>query len=128
MTSVTFDVYVLATPWQVRSALADPGLVPAWVAGLRIQPDGEDDVDEASPRLTCEWLQTGLLDANGGSPSVVRFEFVAMGQATRLRVVHRNLAPDGSYLQVVAAGWPMILSSLKSLIETGRRLEFRRTA
>jgi hypothetical protein len=28
---------------------------------------------------------------------------------------------------VVTAGWPMILSSLKSLIETGKPLEFRRT-
>jgi hypothetical protein len=28
-------------------------------------------------------------------------------------------------MRVVAAGWPMILSSLKSLIETGKPLEFR---
>jgi hypothetical protein len=48
-----------------------------------------------------------------------------MGQVTRLTVIHRDLVSDGSFLKVVAAGWPMILSSLKSLIETGKPLEFR---
>jgi len=55
----------------------------------------------------------------------VRFEFVAMGQVTRMTVIHRDLVRAGSFLKVVAAGWPMILSSLKSLIETGKPLEFR---
>jgi len=50
---------------------------------------------------------------------------VAMGQVTRLTVIHRDLVSDGSFFKVVAAGWPMILSSLKSLIETGKPLEFR---
>jgi len=31
-----------------------------------------------------------------------------------------------SYLKVVAPGWPMLLSSLKSLVETGEPLEFGR--
>jgi len=43
-------------------------------------------------------------------------------------VTHRDLVCDGSFLEVVAAGWPMILSSLESLIETGKPLEFRRRA
>ena len=77
-------------------------------------------IDESLRRL-----QTDHLDANGGSVSVVRLEFVAMGQVTRLTVIHRGLVSDGSFLKVVAAGWPMILSSLKSLIETGKPLEFR---
>jgi hypothetical protein len=48
-----------------------------------------------------------------------------MGKVTRLTVNHRDLEPDGSFLKVVRAGWPMILSSLKSLVETGKPLEFR---
>ena len=47
-----------------------------------------------------------------------------MGQVTRLAVTHRDLVPGGSFLNVLASGWPMILSSLKSLIETGMPLEF----
>ena len=118
--SLSFDIYLRATPQQVRAVLADPGLAPRWLAGIEFRPSRE----EGPPRLTCEWLQSDHLEANGGSASVVRFESVAMGQETRLTVTHRDLAPGGSFLNVLASGWPMIVSSLKSLIETGRPLEF----
>ena len=55
----------------------------------------------------------------------MRFDLVAMGQVTRLVVTHRGLDPDGSLLKVITPGWPMILSSLKSLVETGEPVEFR---
>ena len=120
-TSLSFAIYLRGTPQQVRAVLTDPALVPRWLAGAQFHPDSEED----PRRLSCEWLQTDHLDANGGYASVVRFELVAMGEVTRLAVAHRDLAADGSYLKVVAAGWPMILSSLKTLIETGKPLEFR---
>ena len=123
MTSLSFAIYLRGTPREVRAVLTDPVLVPRWLAGTQFHPDAEED----PRRLSCEWLQTDHLDANGGSVSVVRLDFVAMGQVTRLTVTHRDLVPDGSFLKVVAAGWPMILSSLKSLIETGKPLEFRRS-
>jgi uncharacterized protein YndB with AHSA1/START domain len=118
--SLRFAIYLRGTPQQVRAVLSDPALVPRWLAGTQFHTDGEEDPQ----RLSCEWLQTDHLDANGGSASVVRFEFVAMGQVTRLTVIHRDLTVGGSFLKVVTAGWPMLLSSLKSLIETGKPLEF----
>ena len=39
-----------------------------------------------------------------------------------------GLLAGGLYLKVVAPGWPMLLSSLKSLVETGEPLEFRASA
>ena len=56
---------------------------------------------------------------------MVRFDLVAMGQVTRLTVKHMGLEPDGPLLKIITPGWPMILSSLKSLMETGEPLEFR---
>ena len=122
LTSLSFVMYLRGTPRQVRAVLTDSALIPRWLAGAQFQLDAKED----SRRLSCEWLQTDHLAANGGSASVVRFEFVAMGQVTRLTVTHRDLMADGSFLKVISAGWPMILSSLKSLIETGKPLEFRR--
>ena len=122
LTSLSFVMYLRGTPRQVRAVLTDSALIPRWLAGAQFQLDAKEDFR----RLSCEWLQTDHLAANGGSASVVRFEFVAMGQVTRLTVTHRDLLADGSFLKVVSAGWPMILSSLKSLIETGKPLEFRR--
>ena len=124
MTSLCFDIYLRAAPEQVRVVLADPALAPRWLAGVQFHADGAED----PRRLTCEWLQADHLDANGGSASVVQFELAAMGQVTRLKVTHRDLAPGGSFLKAVAPGWPMILSSLKSLVETGKPLEFWRPA
>jgi hypothetical protein len=118
--SLSFDIYLRAAPQQVRAVLTDPALAPRWLVGIQFQPGREEDPQ----RLTCEWLQSDHLEANGGAASVVRFEFVAMGEVTRLTVTHQDLVPGGSFLNVVASGWPMILSGLKSLIETGRPLEF----
>jgi len=116
-----FDIYLRATPQQVRSVLTEPAMIPSWLAGMRFSPDGE--VNPA--RLTCEWLQTEHLEINDGASSVVRFDLVAMGQVTRLTVKHMGLEPDGPLLKIITPGWPMILSSLKSLMETGEPLEFR---
>jgi hypothetical protein len=124
MTSLAFDIYLRATPQRVGEVLADPALVPGWLSGMPFCPAGAED----SRRLTCEWLLTDHLELNGGCVSVVQFDLVAMGQVTRLMMNHRGLDPDGLLLKVIKPGWPMILSSLKSLIETGEPLEFRLSA
>jgi uncharacterized protein YndB with AHSA1/START domain len=139
MASLSFDIYLRATPGQVRKALTDPALAISRRFGVSFRTDAgaaspsggwpEDD-EETTPRsvpgqrLAFEWLQTENLGANGGRPSVVLIELVAMGEVTRLSVWHRDLAPDGSFLKAVAPGWPMMLSSLKSLVETGQPLTF----
>ena len=43
MTSLSFAIYVRATPQQVGAALADPVLVPRWLTGMQLHPDGEED-------------------------------------------------------------------------------------
>jgi hypothetical protein len=35
--------------------------------------------------------------------------------------------PDSKYIKAVSNGWPIILSSLKSLLETGKSLEATRS-
>ena len=41
----------------------------------------------------------------------------------RLQVTHDNFEPDSKVAGAAAQGWPTILSSLKSLLESGRSLE-----
>jgi hypothetical protein len=139
MASLKFDIYLRATPGQVRKALTDPAMAMGRRFGVSFRTDSgsgsplagwpEDDEETTArslpgQRLVYEWLQTENLGANGGRPSVVLIELVAMGKVTRLKVRHRDLAPDGSFLKAVAPGWPMMLSSLKSLVETGEPLMF----
>jgi len=124
MTSLAFGIYLRATPQRVCQALADPALVPGWLAGMSSGPAGEED----PRRLTCEWLLADYLEINGGCVSVVRFDLAAMGGVTRLMVHHQGLDPAGSLLTALTPGWPVILSRLKTLVETDEPLEFRRSA
>ena len=52
--------------------------------------------------------------------SRVTFEIEPLAEMVRLTVTHERLDPE--MRRKVAAGWPRVLSSLKSLLETGRPL------
>jgi uncharacterized protein YndB with AHSA1/START domain len=43
MRSLAFGIYLRATPQRVCQALADPALVPGWLAGMSSGPAGEED-------------------------------------------------------------------------------------
>jgi len=45
-----------------------------------------------------------------------------MGPSTRLTLRHEGFAADTATYQQCASGWPVILSSMKTLIETGAPL------
>ncbi|HLH94091.1 MAG TPA: SRPBCC domain-containing protein [Xanthobacteraceae bacterium] len=51
------------------------------------------------------------------------FELAAAGSAVKLTVTH-EIDRDGSkFIAAVSNGWPHVLASLKSLLETGKALE-----
>jgi uncharacterized protein YndB with AHSA1/START domain/DNA-binding transcriptional ArsR family regulator len=51
--------------------------------------------------------------------SKVTFELEALGELVRLTVVHDDFEPASTVLDSVSHGWPTILASLKTLLETG---------
>jgi hypothetical protein len=46
----------------------------------------------------------------------------AYGNAVRLTVAHLELEPDSPMLHGISRGWPLVLSSLKTMLETGKPL------
>jgi DNA-binding transcriptional ArsR family regulator/uncharacterized protein YndB with AHSA1/START domain len=52
--------------------------------------------------------------------SKVTFEIEDQAPMVKLTVVHETAEPDGAVLHAVSAGWPQVLSALKTLLETGR--------
>jgi uncharacterized protein YndB with AHSA1/START domain len=61
--------------------------------------------------------------------SRVTYEITPMGQMVKLRLIHENLLPqdignDPNTFQGVNNGWPAVISSLKSLLETGEAIYF----
>jgi uncharacterized protein YndB with AHSA1/START domain len=116
------------TDWQ-------PGSAMVWEKedGTR-QSDPEQVVREAEPyrRLayarhayTPRWNNTVGLSEEvqaqiAAEPrSHVSFELEPQGELVRLTVVHDNFEPGSRMAEMLSGGWPMVLSSLKTLLETG---------
>ncbi len=51
--------------------------------------------------------------------SKVTFDIEPRGEYVRLTVVHDGFEPGSTVLPGISQGWPLLMSSLKSLLETG---------
>jgi len=116
---------VVESDWQAGSTIT-------WERnGLR-QADPRQVVLEADPprrlsytwhAITPEWT-TSLSEerrrrAAAEPLSHVTFELEPHGELVKLTVVHDHFEPESVVAQMVSKGWPMVISSLKSLLETG---------
>ncbi|MFI8369755.1 SRPBCC family protein [Streptomyces sp. NPDC085466] len=114
-----------------------PGAPMVWDEGDRRTADPEQVVVEAVPgrllaytwhTFTPEWAKAvGLDDEVYGRlsrerRSTVTFTVEPSGDMVRLTVTHGGLEPDGIMRGLIGEGWPAIVSSLKSLLETGEEL------
>src|SRR2546426_9547015 len=61
-------------------------------------------------------------------PPRVTYEIEPMGLVCKLSVTHDQFPEGGPTLETVKEGWPEILSSLKSLLETGQALAIPRNS
>ena len=134
-----YVIYIRSTSEQVWHALTDPDVtaeywghsnVSDWRAGSTWEhrrTDGTHTADvvgtvvESTPprRLVTTWAGPGPEPPNG--PGRVTFDIEPFGGIVRLTVTHENLADDDQRAGA-AAGWPAVLSNLKSLLETGQVL------
>jgi uncharacterized protein YndB with AHSA1/START domain len=55
--------------------------------------------------------------------SKVTFELESMGGVVKLTLTHDDFEPDSEMLKATSAGWPPLLSSLKTWLETGTALK-----
>jgi hypothetical protein len=58
------------------------------------------------------------------TPSRVTFVIEPGGNAVKLTVIHEGFPAGSTTLPSISRGWPMVLSSLKSILETGQPLLF----
>jgi uncharacterized protein YndB with AHSA1/START domain/DNA-binding transcriptional ArsR family regulator len=116
-----------ATDWQAGSTMAWEG------QGLK-GTDPEQVVLESEPyrrlsytwhTFTPEWAAASEVDAEtraaiAAEPrSKVTFEIEPLGDVVRLTVVHDGFAPGSTVREMIQNGWPALVSSLKTLLETG---------
>lgn len=120
-----------------------PGSEMVWnLHGVRIADPGQV-VLESDPhrRLSFTWhnFTPELAKAAGASEDVfavaaaeprskVTFELEPAGSAVKLTVIHDDFPPSSKAAELVSAGWPQVLSKLKTLVETGETLRIERAA
>ena len=55
--------------------------------------------------------------------SRVTFDLLPHGKVIKLVVTHDEIEEGGTTLRDVSGGWPMVIASLKSMLETGHALD-----
>jgi uncharacterized protein YndB with AHSA1/START domain len=79
-------------------------------------------------RLVLTWRNEFRPEMKEEGDSRMSYEIEAEGEMVKLTVRHEMDKPGSKLIGAVSNGWPMILSSLKSLLETGESLEETRTS
>ncbi len=137
-----YVTYIRTTPEQLWHALTDPDATrrywcetwqeSQWQAGAswRIMvPDGRvadsGQIVEIEPprRLLLTWRHELQPEMRAEGFSRLTYELEKQAESVKLAIVHEIDKPESKLIEAVSGGWPMILASLKSLLETGEPLE-----
>jgi uncharacterized protein YndB with AHSA1/START domain len=136
-----YQAYIRASRERVWEAITTPEFTRQYFHRMRIRSDWKpgssvtfvyDDgrvgcegrLLEFDPprRLSYTWRFTFDEALAQERPSTVVFELETAGQATRLRIVHGDFDDDSKVYPMIREGWAEVVSSLKSLLETGEAL------
>jgi DNA-binding transcriptional ArsR family regulator len=142
-----FEIYIQTTPERLWQAIIDPdtrrkysfgvGVQSDWKPGSRYEGvpmglaaernnrhtaiyEGENLEVDPPRRLVQSFRAIWSDDAKREGTSRVTWEIEPVGDSCRLTVIHDQLR-EGANAELYG-GWPMVLSGLKTLLETGRLL------
>jgi uncharacterized protein YndB with AHSA1/START domain len=135
------EIYIRTTPERLWEAVTDPeirakynfgaGVTSDWKPGSRLEMGplngaghllGEGEVLEVDPprRLVHTMVALWGDDVKSEGTSRVTWEIEPIGDSCRLTLTHDQLRENGN--DQIYGGWPMILSGLKTWLETGELL------
>jgi uncharacterized protein YndB with AHSA1/START domain/DNA-binding transcriptional ArsR family regulator len=139
-----FEIYIKTTPERLWQAITDPRMRAKYSFGVEVHsewtpgsrylasvPGGIDhpklDITEGEnlevdpPRRLVQSFRALWSDeVKTAGFSRVTWEIIPVGDSCRLTVIHDHLADDAE--PELYGGWPMVLSGLKTLLETGELL------
>jgi uncharacterized protein YndB with AHSA1/START domain len=135
-----YVTYIASTPEKVFEALTSEKLTAQYWFGYALQSDwkvgsrftatkdGGAPVDhgiilEIDPphRLVYSWAPQ-YKAFEGERPSRVTFDLVPFNGQVQLTIVHDDFDEGSKAFESISGGWPKVLSSLKSFLETGKGL------
>ena len=121
---VAFD-----TDWRTGSTMTveldKGGVTIADPAQVVLESDPYRRLSYTWHTFTPEWAQACGFDDeqlarfNDGPRSKVSFDIEQTENGVRLTVVHNGFRPGSPVLETISGGWPIVLSNLKTLLESG---------
>lgn len=141
--SFVYVTYIRTTPEEVFEAIIKPeiagrywgheNLSEDWQPGSawqHVRTDEARTVDivgkviESDPpkRLVISWANESQKD-DPDQYSRVTFDIEPQDDMVKLTVTHDELQPDSGMLKGISKGWPLVLSSMKSFLETGKGMD-----
>jgi uncharacterized protein YndB with AHSA1/START domain len=140
-----YVTYIRTTPEKLWRALTEPEFTKQtwcgtwqecdWKVGAswkimipdgRVADSGEVLEIEPNKRLVLKWRNEFVPEMRAEGYSRMTYELEQQGEAVKLTVIHENDVADSKFIDSVSSGWPGILASIKSLLETGESLEATR--
>jgi uncharacterized protein YndB with AHSA1/START domain len=89
----------------------------------RVANSGEIVEIEPPRRLVFKWRNEFMPEVRAEGHGRLTFELEKQGDSVKLTVITEMDKPESIFIQKASNGWPLVLSSLKSLLETGESLE-----
>jgi uncharacterized protein YndB with AHSA1/START domain len=137
-----YITYIHATPQKVWDALTTPAFTRQYFFGRAIEleskvggafalrmEDGRTDTEgkvlawDPPGRLSVSWHVVWLEEFRHLPECIVTFDLEPAGEMVKLTMTEEHpTAIEEKYLEGGRQGWPLILSGLKTLVETGRPL------
>jgi uncharacterized protein YndB with AHSA1/START domain len=143
--SFVYVIYIRTTPDKLWRALTEPEFTKQFWAGTwqdcdwkvgspwkimipdgRVADSGEVLEIEPMKRLVLSWRNEFRPELMPEGHSRLTYLLEQQGDMVKLTVMHEMDKPGSKLIEAVSQGWPAILSSLKSLLETGEPLEATR--
>jgi uncharacterized protein YndB with AHSA1/START domain len=137
-----YVTYIRTTPEKLWDALLQPEFTKQYWFGMHHESDwsegtpwklvtddgrvantGEVIEMDRPRRLVITWRFEMSPEVQAEGYSRVTLEIEPAGELTKLTVTQEIDRADSTLIALTAGGWPIVLSSLKSLLETGQSFQ-----
>jgi uncharacterized protein YndB with AHSA1/START domain len=133
-----YVTFIRTTPERLWHALTSSEFTTQYWFGIQIESDwkagsawqlmfqdgrvadaGEIVEAERPRRLVIKWRNEFKPELKAEGYSRCTMDLEPRGAAVKLTITHEMEKPGTKFIESVSGGWPLILSNLKSLLETG---------
>jgi uncharacterized protein YndB with AHSA1/START domain len=133
-----YVTFIRTTPAKLWNALTEPEFIrqywfnmtieSGWKKGSawnmrfedgRVSDAGEILEIDPPRRMVIRWQNEWKPELKAEGPSRCTIELEPTGNAVKLTITHEIERPDSKLITAVSGGWPLVVSNLKSLLETG---------